>query len=625
MMMGRWWSLAWASAIVVCCGGTSLVTAEEPERVLHEFVPDAPGRSGRTGGRGASRGPDDSGESPSPEDRQRLLPDPDVEGGLPRAILRDGLGLLAPSGPPGPAAEELAYRPQGSAGAPRVREDRATQDRDTGADGQLHYHAVFNPSVAPFKRNAAFDRVLSDETLAVAGPSPPPDPVPAAPDDPAPELFWGSLALQLNPDTPTPLPSVAPGMRILELRTTPEVAVRVRRDSADNYWAHGPAGFEGTVRLVVLCEARAAYFGGPVPPFAAGDVPPPLRPSVPLAVRRRAQRVLARAGARATDSLDATLFRLVHYFRSFEPGSPPPQGDENSTYLDLALAQRGVCRHRAQAFVITAQSAGLAARYVHNEAHAFAEVYLPGAGWRRVDLGGASAGLTVHNGLGKIPHVPRETDPFPRPGPYRQSYSDQGGGPDASGEPAPRPGEQPRGERAAARPAAMTPASGRGAGQRPAAGDDGSQGAEPRAEAQGGAARAAAPAPEEGAAEPRVVATQGAPEGSPEAPADSGPLLPPPPLDVRVDAAATGGDGLQTFRGERFRIGGQVLDAQGQTVAGAPVAIVLRRRRGGPALQVLGLLVSGSEGRFGGHVPVPAELAAGRYEVDAVDARALAP
>jgi hypothetical protein len=61
-------------------------------------------------------------------------------------------------------------------------------------------------------------------------------------------------------------------------------------------------------------------------------------------------------------------------------------------YLDLALARKGVCRHRAFAFLVTALNVGIPTRLIHNEAHAWVEVH-DGSRWRRIDLGGAAAEL----------------------------------------------------------------------------------------------------------------------------------------------------------------------------------------------------------------------------------------
>jgi hypothetical protein len=80
--------------------------------------------------------------------------------------------------------------------------------------------------------------------------------------------------------------------------------------------------------------------------------------------------------------------KLASYFRGFAESSDAPSG-HGSIYLDLALSKKGVCRHRAFAFLVTAQSLGIPARVVTNEAHAWVEVH-DGTLWRRIDLGGAA-------------------------------------------------------------------------------------------------------------------------------------------------------------------------------------------------------------------------------------------
>src|SRR5262249_50796144 len=92
-------------------------------------------------------------------------------------------------------------------------------------------------------------------------------------------------------------------------------------------------------------------------------------------------------------------------------------------YLDLAYSKRGVCRHRAFAFVLTANAAGIPARYVTNEAHAFVEVRVPDRGWIRIDLGGAASELEVANASEKAIYRPRAPDPSPRPERYGESYT----------------------------------------------------------------------------------------------------------------------------------------------------------------------------------------------------------
>ena len=65
---------------------------------------------------------------------------------------------------------------------------------------------------------------------------------------------------------------------------------------------------------------------------------------------------------------------MVAYFRSFEPSDDFPN-DHGDIYLDLALSRKGVCRHRAFAFLVTALNIGVPTRFVANEAHAWVEVH----------------------------------------------------------------------------------------------------------------------------------------------------------------------------------------------------------------------------------------------------------
>ena len=110
-------------------------------------------------------------------------------------------------------------------------------------------------------------------------------------------------------------------------------------------------------------------------------------PPLPDNVARDAAQVRAAIGvSRAMRPRDA-LAKLVQYFRGFVDSDEIPTG-QGSIYLDLALSRKGVCRHRAFAFLVTAQSLGIPARMVLNEAHAWVEVG-DGALWRRIDLGGA--------------------------------------------------------------------------------------------------------------------------------------------------------------------------------------------------------------------------------------------
>jgi hypothetical protein len=57
-------------------------------------------------------------------------------------------------------------------------------------------------------------------------------------------------------------------------------------------------------------------------------------------------------------------------------------------------SQKGVCRHRSFAFVVTALALGLPARMVRNEAHAWVEVS-DSLKWHRIDLGGAAGRVNI--------------------------------------------------------------------------------------------------------------------------------------------------------------------------------------------------------------------------------------
>jgi transglutaminase-like putative cysteine protease len=114
-----------------------------------------------------------------------------------------------------------------------------------------------------------------------------------------------------------------------------------------------------------------------------------LPPVVPLPdnVAREAAEVRAAIVVSRRVSPREAIARLVQYFRSFADSEDSPRG-RGSVYLDLALSRKGVCRHRAFAFLVTSLSLGIPTRMVLNEAHAWVEVH-DGVLWRRIDLGGA--------------------------------------------------------------------------------------------------------------------------------------------------------------------------------------------------------------------------------------------
>ena len=342
--------------------------------------------------------------------------------------------MIIPSPPPeSPASEEetapegmspdsMVYRssPQSPGGLVQDTAADVTLDDRTGPEPMLHYHAIFDPTVAPWKRNNARDRITPSGALVVADPSPIPVSLGSPPDSPGRNLWYGAITVELSPGAPAPLPSIAPNMRIRSVESTPALPdLRFTVDSAGNFSV--AADFEGRARLLLLVDAPTSYFSGEIPEGIrtrdAWKTAPAGEPRVPAPVLEAAQRLWSELGVGPDQAFNITLVRLVEWFRSFTPGPPPPV--EGTLLESLVRGQRGVCRHRAHAFVIIAQSLGIPARHVANEAHAFVEVHVPGAGagWRRIDLGGGADGLTIHGGDHLPRHLPGE-DPFPRPRSY---------------------------------------------------------------------------------------------------------------------------------------------------------------------------------------------------------------
>ncbi len=320
-------------------------------------------------------------------------------------------------------------------------------DDDTRKEGMLQYSMVFNPSVVPFKRGGVLDLVryrggqykmgVRNEDLTplpVAGSAPPPIP--------GFDRFWGSLHLKVERGKPVSIPSVAAEATILEYRTEPLTSVEFFVDGAGNQFVK--ADHTGELRLNFLTEAPSAYFGAHViPGDRLQDIPLSLRPpKLPKPVTKVAAQVVAEIGITDDMDLGEQVAQMVAYYRGFSAEPLDPAARTNDEYRDISLSRRGVCRHRAFSFVITAQHLGIPARYVFNEAHAFVEVYVPSVGWMRVDLGGSAEGLEISNTDQKVRHDPAVPDPFPKP---PTSDPGAGGGPGNGAAAGPNPSSNPSG------------------------------------------------------------------------------------------------------------------------------------------------------------------------------------
>jgi transglutaminase-like putative cysteine protease len=388
---------------VVVAAVAGLALAQRTKRVLHQDLPalatDRPGPMiGQTG----------SGNPAAFTAGDKVVPKPP---------LHDPLGK-------DPKSETVL----GTDSFAADRQTTMTPDTNTGPDSTLHYVSVFNPDVLPFKRMSAFDDVSTSYQLGVARTALTELRVGGVTDKTR-DRFWGSVLIKLDPGKDIPLPSVAPDMRILSYEIKPKTTVRFSKDGADNFFVRSDeSSASGTYRLVFLADADAGYFapslptGGAAftPRVVATMTPPELRPRVPDAVRRNAKITLDKLNLDAATDLSVAFNKLVGYFRAF---TAKPMSSTGDIYRDLCDSQAGVCRHRAFAFMITANALGIPTRFVQNEAHAFVEVWFPERQWQRIDLGGAALRMEVTGAKDKTLHRPRTEDPFVKPPAYRDNYT----------------------------------------------------------------------------------------------------------------------------------------------------------------------------------------------------------
>ena len=317
----------------------------------------------------------------------------------------------------------------GQSGFAADRQTTMTPDTNTGPDGTLHYVSVFNPDVLPFKRMSAFDTVGEDYRLSVRNAGSYHTVPVGGTTDKTRDRFWGSVLIKLEPGAEVALPSVAPDMRILSYEINPKTHLEFSKDDADNFYVRSDeSSASGTFRLVFLCDADAGYFAPALPTggrYTARTVatmtPQEIKPAVPEAQRRAARITLDKLDIDADMELGASFNKLVGYFRGFKEGTLPPSSGD--IYRDLCDSQLGVCRHRAFAFMVTANALGIPTRYVQNEAHAFVEVWFPERHWQRIDLGGAALRMDVTGADNKTLHRPRAEDPFAKPAAYKNSYT----------------------------------------------------------------------------------------------------------------------------------------------------------------------------------------------------------
>ena len=279
-------------------------------------------------------------------------------------------------------------------------------DRDTRQPAIENYDDPFAPATTPFKRLRAYDTFDADYNLKVANRQTTSVPVGGEVnqgDDP----FYADLSVELLPDDLVRIPTVGPGSRIIKMHVSPPSNVTVLRDGAENWFLRGTE--RKRVRVVMQLAIARATFGSDFADVSWSRLESMITPG---ARKPRTDQVFTAIGIDQSQTPKIVLGKMVQYFRSFQPSNDPPK-THGDIYLDLALSKKGVCRHRAFAFLVTALAIGLPARMVVNEAHAWVEVS-DGSMWHRIDLGGAALDLDQQIDLGQPQHQP-PTDPFDWP------------------------------------------------------------------------------------------------------------------------------------------------------------------------------------------------------------------
>lgn len=582
----RWIAVALA---VLGTGAWHSLQAQTNAPILHEPLPPAAAGQGRSDQLEMSRA--DRSASPAESDA-----------GMPEAILTSQ-GRIAK---PPPAKEGDGVPTYGQRQAPRVGIDRRT-----GADLELHYQVVFDPTVAPFKRDFSYDRVAADLTLQmsgeglreIAGTSQP------RPDH---ELFWGHVKLRTQAGKPVLLPSVAPTSQILSWQALPPMPLQFLRDDAGNY-AVIAAG-DGEVDLRFLMDAPSAYFSAPLAQGRAGrGGEGPKVAALDPDLQQRAMALWPKLGLNPRGDRAEVIGKLVEWFRSFAPAAPEQAGPPlpgTDPLAELVLSQKGVCRHRALGLVILAHSLGIPAHYVMNEAHAFVEVWVPlasgASGWQRVDLGGGAESLELHAAQDKRLHRPLFADPFARP----KAYTDQVGRVSVDGQPVDQAfggAQELKGAEGLRGGASAEPSAGSAQGS-----------ADPAADGSGNAGAGGEPA-DEAAARRQWLRTRAmglAPKPAPPQLSKSpGKAADMPTEEPRRQATSLRLDALlaTAWVGEPIRVSGQL--SAGVEAPRLPVEVWLIDPARPSEGRLLGTAPTDAAGRFAAELAVPADALPRTYDV----------
>lgn len=270
--------------------------------------------------------------------------------------------------------------------------EKYAPDRDTRRVDHVAYDDPFRPRLAPFKRLMAYDAVESDYTLKVF------DPKRVKVDvgveklkNGRPDVFYADVAVELRASEPIRIPSAVGGTIVKKAHLNPSVTFRLERDGAENFFIVADGG--GAARLILELEAPREAFGEAERAPTWSELAIAMPSKLPAAVQKSVDEFVTKdlkIDKAALQPRDVVQI-LVRYFREFKESEDPPP-NTGDIYLDLMRAKKGVCRHRAFGFMVTALGLGIPARFVNNEAHAWVEQW-DGIYWRRIDLGGAGRTL----------------------------------------------------------------------------------------------------------------------------------------------------------------------------------------------------------------------------------------
>lgn len=264
------------------------------------------------------------------------------------------------------------------------------------------------------------------------------------------ELYWRGLVLsqfdgrawRMLPHARMESDLALRGLRKVAVREPASVAGRVQTDyrvilePSNEQWAYAlglPRSWDDTLRIgsdfrlisTSMASQRKSY-------RVESDLDGTLEPELP-ALRRTLElrlpedvnprtRALAADWRAAAGSDRAFVDRVLRWFREeeFVYTLTPPLLGEDSVDDFLFGERKGFCEHYASAFTFLARAAGIPARVVvgyqggernpyenyllvHQfDAHAWSEVWFPGAGWTRVDPTAAVAPGRIESSLGEV-------------------------------------------------------------------------------------------------------------------------------------------------------------------------------------------------------------------------------